>query len=62
MCACLLTFQWYIDCFSSFINSRVTGINVAVSMRFVSKFSDLYLLDLDCYLIFYFDRMSQQLY
>ena len=34
----------YIDCFSSFINSRVTGINVAVSMRIGSKFSDLYLL------------------
>ena len=37
MCACLLAFKWYTDCFSSFINSRITGINVAVSMRFGSN-------------------------
>ena len=43
MYACFLAFQWYIDCFSSFINSRVIGFNVAVSVWFGSKFSDLYL-------------------
>ena len=43
MCACLLAFQLCISCFSSFINSRVTGINVSVSKRIGSKFSDLYL-------------------
>ena len=41
ICACLLAFRCYIVCFSSFINSRVTGITVAVSMRIGSKFSDL---------------------
>ena len=30
-----------IYCFSSYVNSRVPGINVVVSMQMVSTFSDL---------------------
>ena len=33
ICACLLAFQRHIVCFSSFNNSRVTCINVGVSMQ-----------------------------